>query len=299
MVCFHPLDAWQGPNGGPVVFKPNGSARRYLQVPCGQCSGCRLERSRQWALRCMNEASCWKYNSFATLTYSDDKLPRNGSLVMDDHQRFMKRLRDRLDYPPMKFYMCGEYGERTGRPHYHYLLFGLDFSDKVYFKTTGSGHKLYTSALLEDIWGLGHCPIGDVTFDSACYVARYIMKKQTGKSARDAYNIYDPITGEVQAELMPEFNAMSRASGIGKEFFARFRDDIYPRDFMTVNGLKVRPPRYYDNAFEVDDPLGLAWIKEKRRRAALVHADNNTPERLAVREYITEHKLRGLPRVME
>lgn len=291
------MDAWQARGGGPVSFKP--IIGRYLQVPCGQCIGCRLERSRQWAVRCMNESYCWDFNVFATLTYSDDSLPKYGSLVISDHQKFLKRLRDRLEYPAMKYYMCGEYGDRTGRPHYHYLLFGLDFSDKKFFRMTGAGHKLYTSELLDDIWGLGHCQLGSVSFDSSAYVARYIMKKQTGVRALSAYTDFDAVTGEVLAEITPEFNAMSRRSGIGKEFFTRFRSDIYPKDFLTVNGVKVRPPRYYDNAFEVDDPLGLAWIKEKRKRAALVHADNNTPERLAVREYIAEHRLSSLSRSME
>lgn len=299
MACFHPLDAFQGPCGGPVSFKATPHFRRYLQIPCGQCIGCRLERSRQWAMRCVHEASLWDFNCFVTLTYDDDHLPLNGSLVKADHQKFIKRLRDRLDYPPMKYYMCGEYGETYGRPHYHFILFGIDFADKLLFKTTQSGHKLYTSALLDDIWGLGHCQIGSVTFDSAAYVARYIMKKMTGPKAFDAYNVVDPSTGEVLHELLPEYNDMSRASGVGREWFEKFRKDTYPRDYTTMNGVKVRPPRYYDKRFEMDDPLLLAWIKHKRKLKALSHADDNTPDRLAVRELVTKGKVSRLNRPME
>lgn len=287
MPCFKPLDAWQKAGGGKPAFSASAVYNKYIQLPCGQCSGCRLERARQWALRCMNEASCWDYNSFVLCTYSDDNLPANGSLVKKHHQDFIKRLRDRLDYPPMKFYMCGEYGDTYGRPHYHYLLFGIDFADKVFHQTTPSGYKLYTSALLDDIWGHGHCNIGSVTFDSACYTAKYIMKKTTGKGAIDAYNIYDPETGEVLSEIEPEFNCMSRSSGIGKEYFERFAADIYPRDLMVVNGVKCRPPRYYDIRYSIDDPLGLAWIKELRRREARVI----TPEELAAKEYVVGVRL--------
>lgn len=292
MTCFSPLDAWQGRNGGPVFFSPSVNACRYLQIPCGQCTGCRLERSRQWAIRCMNEASCWERNCFVTLTYSDQFLPAGGTLVLADHQKFMKRLRDRLDYPPMKFYMCGEYGDQYGRPHYHYILFGIDFLDKELSHTTPAGFPVYVSALLDDIWKRGNALIGNVTFDSAAYVARYIMKKVTGKQASDAYNVYDKETGEVFHELLPEFNEMSRASGIGREFLERYCSDIYPRDKLIVNGVSCRPPRYYDNVFMSVDPLRMAVLKQQRKDAAVVR----TPEELAAKEYRVKSSLANLKR---
>jgi hypothetical protein len=102
-----------------------------LELPCGQCIGCRLERSRQWAMRCLHESSLYDRNAFVTLTYDDEHLPPGGSLNYPDFQRFMKRLR-KNSKSPIRFYMGGEYGESTLRPHFHVCLFGYDFPDKVY-----------------------------------------------------------------------------------------------------------------------------------------------------------------------
>ena len=151
-------------------------------VPCGQCIGCRLERSRQWAIRCVHEASLHTDNCFITLTYSPDCLPSDGSLNHDDFQKFFKRLRKHIAPKKIRYYMCGEYGEdlqqpsKLGRPHFHACLFGLDFDDKQLY-IVRDDVKLYTSATLEKIWGKGFVTIGDVTFESAAYVARYIAKK--------------------------------------------------------------------------------------------------------------------------
>lgn len=284
MACFHPISAWQGPNGGPVSFKPAAYHTRYLEVPCGQCVGCRLERSRQWAVRCAHEASCWEFNSFLTLTYRDEDLPPLGSLRHSDFQKFMKRLRDRLGYPAMRFYMCGEYGETLGRPHYHALLFGIDFPDKVHFRDTMHGHRLYTSVFLDEVWGLGHCQIGSVSFESAAYVARYVMKKNMGRNTAPGVRQIDPVTGEVLDERVPEYNCMSRGSGIGSDFLARYHSDIFPRDFAMVNGVKFRPPRYYDNRYEVVAPEVLERVKARRRERALLREAENSPDRLLVRE---------------
>jgi hypothetical protein len=92
MACYHPIGAYQKRAGGPVYFKNDG-AGMPLQLPCGQCVGCKLERSRQWAVRCMHEASLYENNCFVTLTLDDDHLPSDGSLDKDIFQRFMKRLR--------------------------------------------------------------------------------------------------------------------------------------------------------------------------------------------------------------
>ena len=111
MPCFHPLDAWQCLNGD-VVFTDNlarNDVIRRLSLPCGRCVGCRLERSRQWAVRCMHEASMHMFNSFVTLTYDDDHLPEYNSLNYKHFQDFMKRLRK--SHNGVRFYMCGEYGE--------------------------------------------------------------------------------------------------------------------------------------------------------------------------------------------
>ena len=132
MPCFHPLRAFKT-SAGEVVFTEHA---RYdivtqLSLPCGQCSGCRLERSRQWAMRCVHEAAAYDCNAFITLTYDEENLPADGSLNYDHFQLFMKRLRKAIEPNKVRFYMCGEYGEENGRPHFHACLFGYDFPDKV------------------------------------------------------------------------------------------------------------------------------------------------------------------------
>lgn len=101
MACFYPLAAWQTDDGD-IVFKERGAIKRALTLPCGQCVGCRLERSRQWAVRCMHEASLYDQNAFVTLTYDQDHLPESGSLRYRDFQLFCKRARDKLG--PFRFF---------------------------------------------------------------------------------------------------------------------------------------------------------------------------------------------------
>lgn len=192
MPCYHPLDAWRpDPSTGSkkLIFSYNAkhchSPKPDLQVPCGQCVGCRLERSRQWAIRCVHEASLHQHNCFITLTYADEHLPPNNSLVYEHFQLFMKRLRKKYG-EGIRFYMCGEYGENFGRPHFHACLFGHNFPDLKLWKTVNK-QKLYRSAELETLWPFGHSSVGTVTFESAAYVARYILKKVSGEAAERHY----------------------------------------------------------------------------------------------------------------
>ena len=135
MTCYHPLECWRVDGQSKLAFvKPREALiREKLEVPCGQCIGCRLERSRQWAVRCIHEAQLHKDNCFITLTYNDEHLPSPPSLSVRDFQLFMKRLRKRFG-KGIRFFHCGEYGEKYGRPHYHACLFGFDFPDRVQFK---------------------------------------------------------------------------------------------------------------------------------------------------------------------
>lgn len=252
--------------------------------------GCRLERSRQWAVRCTHEAQMHDANSFLTLTYSPENYPPGHSISIRTWQLFAKKLRKKCG--PFRFYMCGEYGDKTERPHYHALIFGLDFfKDRKPYKKS-RGHQLYTSDLLDSVWSLGACYIGEVTYESAAYVARYIMKKQTGKDSRDFYQRTDKLTGEVFT-LAPPFTSMSRMPGIGEPWLKKYQTDVYPSDEVIINGKKVRPPKYYDRILEVSDPAALKILKRRREAAGKKHADNNTPQRLADREEIHAHKAKA------
>lgn len=285
MPCYHPLEAFQTA-AGDVVFV-EGLRRhdvvRTLSLPCGRCIGCRLERSRQWAMRCLHESSLSERNSFVTLTYDDDHLPAGGSLVYPDFQRFMKRLRKAAGVP-VRFFMCGEYGDELGRPHYHALLFGLDFPDQYYWKTV-NGAKYYRSPSLEGLWRFGDSLVGALTFESAAYCARYCVKKVNGPDADDHYQ-----------GRAPEFAHMSLKPGIGARWLERWRSDVYPHDFVVVNGKEVKPPKYYDRLFRRVEPdvfEDLQFLREQDGRSRFL---DNTPERLEVREVVHEARASFLVR---
>jgi hypothetical protein len=257
----------------------------------------------------MHEAKSHDHNCFITLTYSDDHLPADRSLDYVHWQKFFKRFRRRVTprnpHPKgsperaafqrehgIRFYMCGEYGERLGRPHYHACIFNYDFPDKRLWKLSETGEKLYRSDLLEELWKYGFSSIGTCTFQSAAYVARYIMKKRTGEDAKDHYHWTDD--SGVRHYKLPEFTEMSRRPGIGSYWFDSFAGDVYPADEVIINGKSCRPPRYYDNRLKARD-VGLYEETKARRKAnAAKHADNNTPERLAVREKVHNAKLARL-----
>lgn len=301
MPCFKPLEGYLSATKNPsgkrsVLFTTKGALLdRKVKVPCGQCIGCRLERSRQWAVRCVHEASLYKSNCFITLTYSDEHLPSDRSLDVSHFQKFMKRLRKKYG-KNIRFFHCGEYGEQLGRPHYHACIFGFDFPDKVLWKTTSQGLNLYVSDSLNKLWGNGYATIGDVTFESAAYVARYVLKKVTGDAAASHYQVIDFETGEISC-LKPEYVTMSRRPGIGRGWYDKYGTDVHPSDVMVIRGgVKVRAPRYYDGLYEVIDPNGMDKIRAKRCREGKKYVDNSTPERLDVREQCLEAKLTKLKR---
>lgn len=290
VACFTPLKAYRAVGGG-VVFSPREAIpAAHLELPCGQCQGCRVERSRQWALRCVHEAQMHPHNSFITLTYRPKDLPSNGSLDVSHWQRFAKRLRKNVG--PFRFLMCGEYGSENGRPHYHACLFGLDFhADRQVLRKT-QRHTLWSSPTLDANWRLGHASIGSLTFQSAAYVARYVMKKVTGKAAADHYTQVDPNTGECW-DRKPEFVTMSRRPGLGTSWFENFKSDVYPADEVVHDGQRFRPPRFYDNM--LPEPT-LEELKERRRKQAAKHAEDLTPERLRARETVAAARLSRLRR---
>lgn len=305
MVCYHPLDAWRSTKDvtskgtAKIVFSHVDSAflKPDLQLPCGQCVGCRLARSASWAVRCVHEASLYDSNCFITLTFKEEYLPPDMSLDVRYFQLFMKRLRKRFGVG-IRFYHCGEYGEKYGRPHYHACLFNFDFPDKVYWRKSKTGYPIYRSEILEELWPYGLSEIGTVTFESAAYVARYIMKKVNGDAADMHYERYDVNTGEV-FWLKPEYTTMSRRPGIAKDWYDKFKSDVFPDDFLVVDGRKVSVPRFYSDQYELTNPEEFATIKKLRIRNAKLHKDNNTPERLAVRETVKLAALENLVRDLD
>lgn len=237
----------------------------------------------------MHESTMHPFNSFVTLTYNDDNLPPDGSLHYADFQLFMKRLRSAFG-GGIRFYMCGEYGENTFRPHFHACLFNCFFPDRQYLSLLDSGSKIYRSPALEALWPHGFSSIGDVTFESAAYVARYICKKITGPSADAHYSRVDFSTGEIY-HVTPEFSRMSLKPGIGATWFAKYHADVFDRDYVIVRGAKSKPPRYYDNLLKARPGFMSDYIEFLRTERAHDRAEDNTPQRLADRELVTKARL--------
>lgn len=295
----------------PVSFVKAGKDSRPIKVACGQCIGCRLEYARKWAVRIMHETEIFPESHFLTLTISDEYRQQKGSTSLDkkDLQKFFKRLRraftghkpvrclktDKLIFP-IRYYACGEYGDQSQREHYHACVFNIEIPDKEFYKFSGS-HRLYTSERLQEVWtcpetniSMGHVVIGDVTFDSAAYCARYMLKKQKGK---DKKPLFREDTGEL---LEPEFVTMSRRPGLGAYWFKDYLEDVYPSDYIIVNGKKTNVPRTYDEWLKDIDESYLEEIKGQRELKADDYIDNNTPERLKVREKVAKARQKNLTR---
>ena len=284
MPCYSPLKGYRNIENGGIVFKRCSVAGEKMEVACGQCLGCRLDRSRMWATRIVHESKMWRENCFITLTYDDEHLPSDGSLVKSDFQKFMKRLRKHFKDRRIRYYQCGEYGEtqdgELGRPHYHACLFNLDFPDKKLFGEN-QGNPLFVSETLSKIWGLGFTIIGDLTFQSAAYVARYIMKKINGHNQDSHYEKVDIKTGEVYW-LLPEYTTMSRRPGIGRDWYEKYKDDVFPSDEVPVSGIGVLPkvPRYYEEILRSESECDYEAVKLAREVFRRQHGDEYTPERL-------------------
>lgn len=209
----------------------------------------------------------------------------------------MKRLRKKHQDTKIRYFQCGEYGEKFARPHYHACLFGLDFPDQEQFQFNKETKTwLYTSPTLEEVWPLGFSTIGKVTFESAAYCARYITKKINGPMADDHYK-----------GRLPEYTTMSRGGkgghGIGYDWLIKHQFEPYPDDnclMSTAKGNRPgKPPRYYDNQYEIHDPDGFELLKQKRLEQQAKNASNNTPERLAIRKKILIQRIKPLQRKYE
>lgn len=300
MTCFHPLSAYKDGTGkirfgDPTVYTgefadfKNSQIERFT-VPCGRCVGCRIDRSKEWALRCVLEAKCHESNCFLTLTYDDEHLPIGGSLNFVDLTKFLKRFRKKFSCERIRYYACGEYGAKLQRPHFHIIVFGFDFDDK-WLWSVSRGTNLYRSSSLESLWPYGYSTVGAVSFESCAYVARYVQKKLYGGSKEDVLAHY-------QGKL-PEAARMSRRPGIANEFFRQYHDDIYPKDFITLKGRKYKPGKYFDMLYKKEHPEEMLQIKVRRLEKALEKVDDFIPSRLEAREMVQDLRVQKLVRGFE
>lgn len=320
MTCYKPLKAYRN-ELGEIKFTDDGKSHP-MEVPCGQCIGCKLDYSRQWATRIVHEASLHNDNCFITLTYNPENLPPDCGLIKRDFKNFMKKLRKK--YVPknpynkklqkkeyeefrekngIRYFHCGEYGERDNRPHYHAIIFNFNFDDWTYLFDSPSGEEIYTSPTLEKIWGQGFVTIGKVTFESAAYCARYCVKKINGpmeeiiddKTGLKHYERFNNFTGEI-IEVQKEYATMSTVPAIAHNWIRNYKSDCYPKDFTTIRGKRTPNPRYYDKYLKSIDEVMYDDIKSARQLKMALLSDDNTEQRLSDREVVKKAQFNQLKR---
>lgn len=270
----------------------------YDLIPCGSCYSCRMNHARDWTVRCMLEAQYHESNYFVTLTYADNHLPFNidcesgeltgkSTLVKSHVQKFIKRLRKNYKYSNrISYLLCGEYGALSGRCHYHLCIFGLKLDDLVEYKKTPLGYSLYNSEFLSRCWSvkpkgdiqpdfftdngeprsyIGYVVVAPLTYESAAYVARYTVKKQ-GDQDKDIYDEY---------MFEKEFLLTSKRPAIGYQYYQDHKDEIYKHDSIVLNdGKVVKPPKYFDKLYELDNPPDMERIKENRKNLAEISLES-------------------------
>lgn len=306
----------------------------WQEIPCGQCRGCRLEYSRQWADRCLLEMKQHKESFFVTLTYNDEHIPLHeyvdkntgvvgevASLEKRDFQLFMKRLRKNYTFDnKLRFFAAGEYGDQTFRPHYHAIIFGLHLDDLIWYKRTPLGFDYYKSPFLERCWSVErkdsfgnsilddegkkiYDPIGMVvvapaSWKTCAYTARYIMKKQKGQAAK-MYEDYN---------FQPEFTLMSRKPGIARQYFDENIEKIFSQDCVYVpvvdGSHAIFPNDYFKRLFKDMDEEGFLKYKELKelcvedlKQAKLKQTSESYLQMLSTEESALESKLHRLKRI--
>lgn len=314
MVCFNPMKAYHSATVNaetgkrPLTFAghrqwaPMEGALQTL--PCGECAGCRAERAEGWGIRCTHEAQMHALGSggrgaeFWTLTYDNEHLPLDNSIHKVVVSKFMRKFRKWFrkhvsadKEVKFKFLGVGEYGDRKGRAHFHILVFGHAFSDRRIWKHENN-YKVWISETLTELWGNGFVTMCDVNYNTATYCAAYSQKKVRGKRAVRAYRRRSPVDGKWY-EVEPEF--MLTSKGIGESWFKKYKESVFPHDYVVINHKKKKPPRYYEKMLSEAE---LEEVKKARREKARLKEADRTPARLAVREQLFHaNRLRSERRV--
>lgn len=288
-------------NDGVIIQRPEfemlqreypNLASKCQQIPCGKCIQCRLAYSREWANRCIAELKTAANAIFVTLTYSTEYLKfspyvdsSSGEvgvrpvLVPKDLQNFFKRFRaycrDELGYNGIRFFACGEYGDKGLRPHYHAIIYNVPakiWENSHIYRPADELPGLFTSPLLDKLWPFGMVVFGDVNWSTCAYVSRYVVKKRKGED-RKAQRVAQEMIFPGQP-WQDEFVRMSRRPGIGREYYEAHKDQMYNDDamYVNVNGKMqaVKPAKYYDKLYDVEHHRKLKQIKLKRSKAGVL-----------------------------
>lgn len=257
-----------------------------------------------------HESQFHEQNSFVTLTYDDEHLPEDRSLNLRHFQLFMKSLRKSISPKKIKFFHCGEYGDTTFRPHYHVCLFGHQFSDLKPHSRNELGQIIYTSKYLSKLWKHGFSTTSNFSFETAAYVARYVVKKITsidkikggrldGKTADEYYSFTDS-SGKTHLRT-PEYATMSRNPGIGKGWIEKYLHDTYKDDTLIIRGKKTSVPKFYDDILEKLDPDLFKKVKLERmlNGKKLKIAGETTSKRLYDKEVCKKSQIKSLKRKVD
>ncbi len=299
MPCTRPITAqsYLCPAAGiPAIRFKSFQGEPNLELPCNKCESCKLRKAKEWAIRCWHESQMHEQNAYVTLTYDDPHLPAYHSLDHRDVQLFLKRLRKK--YPNVKYFMCGEYGDQTHRPHYHIILFGYYPPDPVYHRTK-NGNRYYKSKELDKFWRCGFTDTSGVSYHSSGYVARYTLKKQNPKEdLQDRYTYLDE-NGQLQVRPF-EYVRMSTGryfgTGIGGSWFKKYAAQTATHDYvLDPNGHKCPVPKYYLDILKEDGPAWHEHLAQLRVEKARANPDNS-PERLTAIETCVKARLKQLPR---
>lgn len=268
------------------IEKKIGTRLRKIQIiPCGKCIGCRLEYSRDWATKGCYEAELHAENWFLTITYDNEHLPEamtmidpktgeelgenpNGSLKNVDTTNFLKKLRAyyerKYNHKGIRYMLCGEYGDEGQRPHYHAIMFNLPIKpESLRFHEYNENHEaMWRCPEIEQIWGKGMIVAAEVNWNTCAYVARYVTKKVGLPTEKEHYKALG---------IEPEFFRMSRRPGIGREYFEQHKEEIYSKDKIIIKKygggtLKIKPPKYYDKLYDLENHEKMEEIKKKRKK---------------------------------
>lgn len=158
---------------------------------------------------------------------------------------------------------CGEYGGTTHRPHYHLALIGLDPVPDLRHEITRKSGKVYKAPHLEELWNMGLVEVSSLSYAATRYIAGYVHKKASGPDQHFRYDTLDPSTGEI-IRIEPEFRSQSRRPALGREWLEANYKEVYPRDYVRLNGQRMPVPRYYDRLMEKLDPELLEQTKYLR-----------------------------------
>lgn len=315
MVCFHPKTAWQNPTGSltepsQIYYQKKKISFREvkgwnkIEIPCGHCIGCKLDSASMWGTRCTLEAKNWKNNCFITLTYNNEHLPHNKdkpTLRKKDLQDFLKRLRYyekgietwelTKEKNPIRYFACGEYGPKGGRPHYHLAIFNWKPDDLKFYKFNKYNQPIYKSKKLMKIWGKGFVTIEELNYNTANYVAQYTLKKAGLKPNKREYTgefeiiekvderngeifkVTHNIQRKIQHDVEDEFTTMSRAIGIGKVYWDKNKEKIKNNGniIIKIDGqVKAKPiPRYFKKLWETENWEEYARFKYEKQKEGI------------------------------